>query len=331
MNSQTPEPEYKYDIAISFCNEDLTVAEELAERLRPRYNVFVYTQYQDRLTGGRTDEEFRKVFLEEARLVVVLYRDNWGKTPSTLVEEEAIRDRMRHGHEWYLFVKLDQDARMPEYLPLTYIYYAYLKFGMPSLLGSIDTKIQKLGGEAREESLVEMLLRAKKRKDSERDRLNYLSSKDAKEGRNYEHEAFFDIVFQFGQDNHAILSEINIGWFTTSSNANYGFSFYPSIVLRFRSGNFSEDDFNSTLWIELLHIKGGIHAYWEMGRNYPSFPKHMVLAEMKYAFDFNHTLDEKGWREGSQEGQFYTSAALFEKWFRLFAEYAIGERKVKGH
>ena len=87
------ESETKYDVAISFLHKDETLASAINARLSEQFNVFVYSKRQEELVGTNGLESFREAFLAESRLVVVLYREGWAKTPFTRVEEQAIKDR----------------------------------------------------------------------------------------------------------------------------------------------------------------------------------------------------------------------------------------------
>ena len=87
--------EYKYDVAISFLQEDEPLAIEIADRLGGRVgvDVFVYSRRQNDLVGKDGLEAFSGVFGEQSRVVVVLHRGQWGQTPWTRVEETAIKNR----------------------------------------------------------------------------------------------------------------------------------------------------------------------------------------------------------------------------------------------
>jgi len=87
------EPETKYDIAISFLQKDESLALEISRRLTEQFSIFVYSERQEEIAGTDGLETFRQVFLAESSLVVILYRDGWGKTRFTRVEEQAIKDR----------------------------------------------------------------------------------------------------------------------------------------------------------------------------------------------------------------------------------------------
>src|SRR3977135_1846030 len=98
-----------YDVAVSFLSADEALAVKLDQDLSETLSVFVYSKRQEELAGTDGLESFRQTFLSQSRLIVVLYRDGWGKTRWTSVEELAIKERVFNGH-WksLLFVMLDE-------------------------------------------------------------------------------------------------------------------------------------------------------------------------------------------------------------------------------
>lgn len=60
------------------------------------------------------------MFFRRSRLVVVLYREDWGETRWTRVERTAIEDRfLRDGADFLLFVMLNSADAPPGWLPET--------------------------------------------------------------------------------------------------------------------------------------------------------------------------------------------------------------------
>jgi len=82
----------RYDVAISFLSKDEAIGAALRDRLSDGLNVFYYPRNQEELAGTDGLETMRTPFFDNSRVVVVLYREPWGKTPWTRVEETAIKD-----------------------------------------------------------------------------------------------------------------------------------------------------------------------------------------------------------------------------------------------
>ena len=79
----------KYDVAISFLSADEPVATAFNNKLSEGLQVFFYPGNQETLAGTDGMVSMRTPFLEDSHVVVVLYRERWGKTPWTGVEESC--------------------------------------------------------------------------------------------------------------------------------------------------------------------------------------------------------------------------------------------------
>jgi hypothetical protein len=150
----TADPKYLYDVAISFLSGDEPLALKLYEQLSENLSVFVYSKKQEHLAGTDGLDSFRQAFFSQSRLVVVLYRDGWGQTRWTALEELAIKERMFNGG-WksLLFVMLDQQSTYPAWLPETHIRLDYTTFA-DDLVGAIKLRVRELGGEFKIETAL---------------------------------------------------------------------------------------------------------------------------------------------------------------------------------
>ena len=72
--------DFKYDVAFSFLADDESLAIEIGDRIRDRVGVFIYSESQKDLIGNDGIDQFSSVFRQDSRLVVVLYREQWGQT-----------------------------------------------------------------------------------------------------------------------------------------------------------------------------------------------------------------------------------------------------------
>jgi hypothetical protein len=138
---------YKFDVAISFLNRDEPLAVELHDRLSEYLSVFVYSKHQESLAGTDGLDSFRAAFRSDSRLIVVLYRDGWGDTPWTRVEETAIKERvLADGWDCLFFVMLERTASPPKWLPKTYLRFNFEEYGIEQAVGAIKTRLQEIGG-----------------------------------------------------------------------------------------------------------------------------------------------------------------------------------------
>lgn len=80
--------DFEYDVAFSFHSQDQGLAVQLNDRLQERFRTFIYTEQQKMLAGTDGEITFNKVFGSSARVVVVLYRKEWGETPFTRTDRQ---------------------------------------------------------------------------------------------------------------------------------------------------------------------------------------------------------------------------------------------------
>jgi hypothetical protein len=67
--------DFKYDVAISFLIQDISIATALREKLSESLRVFFFPRNQEELAGTDGLESMRAPFFEQSRLNVVIYRE----------------------------------------------------------------------------------------------------------------------------------------------------------------------------------------------------------------------------------------------------------------
>jgi hypothetical protein len=126
------EEKFEYDVALSLRHGDLGLADEIKLAIDPPLRCFLYARKQEEIAGSDGLDTFRTVFRRDSRLNVVLYRDGWGKTPWTGVEEVAIKDAcLRTKYRNLLWVRLD-GAATPDWLPDTHQQFDLAAYPFPS-------------------------------------------------------------------------------------------------------------------------------------------------------------------------------------------------------
>jgi len=137
----------KYDVALSFLSADEPIAAALCDRLSEGLEVFFFPRKQEELAGTNGLESMRTPFFEGSRVVVVLYREPWGKTPWTRVEQTAIQEGcLKHGWHQLFFIVLDKTSTLPIWLPLNHVRFNYSDFGLEQAVGAIKARVQESGG-----------------------------------------------------------------------------------------------------------------------------------------------------------------------------------------
>jgi hypothetical protein len=147
---EAPEPATtppNYDVAISFLAKDEPIAAAINDGLASSLKVFFFPRNQEALAGTDGLESMRTPFLTESRVNVVLYRDQWGQTPWTRVEEAAIKDAcLKRGWTSLFFVALDKSNALPVWLPETYVRFNFKDYGIEQAVGAIKARVQERGG-----------------------------------------------------------------------------------------------------------------------------------------------------------------------------------------
>jgi len=187
-----PDP---YDVAFSFLAEDEPTVHALSEKLVGRVSTFVYSERQKELAGKDGVDEFSAVFRRRSRLVVVLYRQGWGTTKWTRIEETVIKERyLEEGKSFLLVLAMQPRPTLPAWLPTTRLYFDVAASGLDSAVGAIIARFQEAGGEPREETArqqAERLGAASKRRE-ERER--WLKTQDAVREATQQFNAMIDHI-----------------------------------------------------------------------------------------------------------------------------------------
>jgi hypothetical protein len=173
-------PDFKYDVAFSFLQEDEGLAIQLDDLLKDRLKTFIYSERQLEVAGTDGETLFNQVFGRDARSAVVLHRAAWGSTPWTRIEETAIRNRgHEYGYDFVLFIPLDKPAAAPVWLPKNRIWISMNRWGLDTAAAIIEARVQELGGSPHEESVEELALRLQQQTEFARRRQAFLDSEPA--------------------------------------------------------------------------------------------------------------------------------------------------------
>jgi len=163
------------DIALTFLLRDEPLAQSILDEFQDRANVYLYSDRQGELAGSDGMDNFSQVFQQRARICVVLYRDGWGKTRWTGIEETAIKNRWMARNDWHFLVLISLDGTAPGWVPLTHVWLDWERFGMPALIAVVERKFSEQGS-VRQLGVVELAGREERRKGKKERQANYLNS-----------------------------------------------------------------------------------------------------------------------------------------------------------
>ncbi|MGO7959268.1 hypothetical protein [Rhizobium leguminosarum] len=168
---------FEYDVAFSFTAQDEAIATQLNDLISDRLQTFIYSERQKEIAGRDGQEAFSEVYAEKARLVVVLYRESWGRTPWTRVEMDAIKNRsLNDGWDFTVFIPTETKPSVPPWLPKTRLYVGLERWGVEGAAAVIEARATESGAIVREETIKERAARHERKEELRRKQLQFLNS-----------------------------------------------------------------------------------------------------------------------------------------------------------
>ena len=307
----------RYDVAFSFLKEDEELATQLNDLLQDRVSTFLYSRRQGELAGTDGEKMFNQVFGSESRIVVVLFREGWGGTPWTRIEETAIRNRaFDEGYDFTLFIPLDRPPVTPPWLPKTRIWIGLDRWGVEGAASVIEARIQEAGGAPRAETVEERAARLRREIVAAEQRQAFLRSGEGVAAAAEELKALFAqiahladrisdpetrLTFRVEQDDRKLVV--------------YSHGFSVSVAWSLQWGNSLE---HSSLYVKLW--EGAVPI---RGRIPGEYPKELE----KYDFDFDViSAGEQGWREAGKKKEFVVTSALADRCMTLLLKRVRSRR-----
>jgi len=308
MSLITKEKVYKYEVAFSFLENDEALAYQINDLIQDRLSTFIYTEQQKEIVGKDGVETYTKIFSEEARIVVVIYCEGWGKTFWTGIEENAIKLRsFEESPDFTIFISLDDTK--PRWLSKTQIWYGFNRYGIKSVAAIIEKRIAEYGGQVREETIIDQAERHKREIKRLKDIEDYLLS----------NKALGECINEVKR--LLQLAEKNINEITDHQlNFNFGHKKSPETYYIC----FGQDIGLGFMWKQ-AHINSLIHSYlqvWiadsDLFFDNPS-SNARVIKEEYYIFYVNEA-NTKGWVRKKDNKEFKTTEQLIDYWQKDFLE-----------
>ncbi len=310
------ETNYKYDIAFSFLKQDEVIAFDINDLLQDRFSTFIYSKKQEELGGTDGEEKFNKVFNIESRVVVVLFRDGWGKTSWTRIEEIAIKNRaFDNGWEFFLLINLDKNSEIPKWIPRTYIWFDYERWKSKGAAPVIEQKIKECGGITKPESIEDKAKRLIRKREAERKRQLFLTSPEA---LNIAKQEVISII----KDLKKIKNSIE----DPSSNFTFGVGERPNEMYEFGYRNLYlcfNWDRPYAYELEVARLKVSLYEkHGHYGLDYHED----LINKKEYRFD-QYLLENNGWSNHQTGKDFIVTKDLIDNWVSDFLNY-LEKRKT---
>ena len=310
------EDKYIYDVAISFLNDDIDIARKINNRLSETYNTFVYFDRQKEIVGVDGEIKFNEVFGIQSRIVVVLYRDTWGSTPFTRIEETAIKNRgFEEGYDFLIIAKLDDESEVPQYYPKPRIWAHFPQLGYEGLVSSIEHKIKGNNEAKHDLNAIELIERMNTEKGIAEDKDQLLNSIDGVERSINERDKLYDSLKDLAEVINSKPGDIKFSvqkspygiCYLTLHRLETSFIYELSLAWFPESGN----SLNNTY----LYLYVARRPFYSTSRSRDS---EIVLSE-KFIFDLE-LPDNYGWRSTDKSHDIHTSQKLADYCIRLLIE-----------
>ena len=135
--------DYNCDIAFSFLQKDEHLANQINDLIKDKFSTFLHSKKFEDLTNTKHDKKFINVFGKQSKIVVVLFRNKWGTTPWTRIEENAIRNRaFDEDQNFLIFITLDNQSNIPKYLPKVFVWSDLAKSGIKGAANIIEERVK---------------------------------------------------------------------------------------------------------------------------------------------------------------------------------------------
>jgi hypothetical protein len=183
--------DYEYDVAFSFNALDEGVASQLNDLLADRLKTFIYSERQREIAGTDGQQKFSEVYGKTSRLVVVLFRPEWGETPWTRVERDAIKNRsLDEGWDFTTFIPTVAKPQMPPWLPKTRLYVGLERWGIESAAAVIESRLAERGGQPYQETIGDRAARFARANKLKQLQTNFQKSEIGVRAANVAYEEF---------------------------------------------------------------------------------------------------------------------------------------------
>lgn len=318
---------YDFEVAFSFLQQDEGIAYELNDLIQDRFKTFLYSERQKELAGTDGEKTFNEVFGEKSRIVIILYREEWGTTAWTRIEETAIRNRGHNeGYDFTTFIQLDPKSKMPKWLPKARIYFDYDRWGAKGLAPVIEARIQDAGGQSKPDTLEDQAARLKRQVLNQKERMLFLNSSDGYGKAQLEFDKLFNLLEIKTKQLEDPEMQLHFGYETQNGQKfivrceGYGLHFSWSY-------KFENSLTDSALHVDLAQATQDQTTAFLESSMYGR-AKETAIMSVILNFDINPASKETGWSLKTKETDFYSTEKLVDIWLKIFLE-KVSKRKIE--
>lgn len=312
--------DFKYEVAFSFLDSDRELALAVKDLLG-NIPAFVYSDRLEEIAGQNGVEAYSAVFSRDARVVVVLFREGWGETDWTAIEQTAITTHgLKLRWDTVLLVRLD-DHPLPVWAPPSSIYADFEKFGPNGLAAVARNMVSRAGGSTKEETVKELAERAARELKRAEDRKILLTSNRGNKLARDEWESLCDA---FSEMMVALKSTVGAPQFDFARDSALPVCQDYISILRSRLGSIElywHCPYADTLSESRLSIEQFTGFKARDNERILQSVKPKSLGEEKYRFDID-SAERHGWK-AERGGRFYSSMELARHHFDRLLDRVI--------
>lgn len=306
--------DYKYDVAFAFLQKDEHLANQINYLIKDKLNTFLYSKRLEDLANKKPEKTFIDVFGKQSKIVVVLFRNKWGTTPWTRIEEKAIRNRaLEEGFNFVFFISLDDPPTTPKYLPKTQIWEGLAQRGINGAAIVIEEFVQSLTDQSRAELPNNTAVKIKKDPQFEIERSKFLESVHGLEIAKLEIKKLFSEL-------ESLKNKIE------KSNK----TFFVDYQKKERSCILNYGEYSIRFYLQPANISPHMdsYLYFELQKRGSASNEPQVLAVEEYHFEVKK-VGEYGWIKDVDNGSFISSKKLAEESIKLLLIQADNDSELK--
>lgn len=293
---------YKHDIGFAFLEKDEPFANQINDLLKDKFKTFLYSKKQEYKDDLEREMLILDVFKKQSRCVVLFYRNKWGTTPYTAIEEKAVRTRIsEEGNDHLLIISLDNPPVVPKYLSKAQIWTELAQAGINGTAAFIEEQVRALGGGLREELPINFISDIKKDPQFEVESSKFLESVSGLEIAVIELKKLFSALEI--EKNKIIESDNSISLTFKRDDKN-------CII---HNGEFSIRFYLQT---EKSNLLMDSPVYFEMQKQDNTSNGLNILAVEEYHFELKK-VGVYGWIKGADSDSFISSKQLAEDSIKL--------------
>ena len=286
---------YKYDIAFAFLEKDEPLATQINDLLKDKFKTFLNSKKQDYKDDLEREMLLLDVFKKQSSCVVLFYRNKWGTTPYTAIEEKAIRTRIsKEGNDHTIVISLDNPPVIPKYLSKAQIWTELAKVGINGTAAFIEEQVRALGGGLSEDLTINAATEIKQEPQFEVESSKFLESVSGLEIAVIELKKLFSSLEI--EKNIITESDKSIS-LTYKKDENNCIINYGEFSIKF----YSQSDKNNLLNDSPL--------YFEMQKQDNTSNGLNILAVEEYHFELKK-VGVYGWIKGADSDSFISSKQL---------------------